>query len=149
SSTALADATEPEKAVANPSAQLVAGFFHDVLEIVFSNQAADGAGEKSDALKQVLARTIDSSGIGHFILGRYQHPDPSAASTPPAGDPENDFLVLPAPKFLPFAQDQGGANLPANLPTLTVSNATDRPDQTHLVFTELVWPDGHRLPLSW
>lgn len=151
---ALADQPPTKQNDASQPAEVVSSFFHDVLEIAFVHpDAADGPA-RVDALKLILAQTIDAGGIGHFILGRYARTSQLSASGQSMGDPGSDFLDFAARQIMRMAPASSGTVNTAKLPSLAISNAADRsdqthPDQTHMVFSELVWPDGHRLPLAW
>jgi hypothetical protein len=133
----------------NPSAELVSDFFQDVLKIVFTNQNAADGRARVDALKLVLAQTIDAGEIGRFILGRYAHGSQSPTPNLPVSDPASDFLDFAAHQIMRMAPANNQIVTADRLPSLTISKATERPDQTQMVFSELVWPDGHRLPLAW
>jgi len=146
---AFADQLPAERGDATPPTEVVSGFFQDVLKIVFVNQNAVDAPARVDALKLVLAQAIDAGEIGRFILGRYAHNSQSPTPNQPVGDPASDFLDFAAHQIMRMAPAGNHTAATDRLPSLTISKATDRPDQTHLVFSELVWPDGHRLPLAW
>jgi hypothetical protein len=146
---ARADQPPAKPSEARQPAEVVSGFFNDILEIVFVNQGTTDSPARVDALKLVLAQAIDAGEIGHFILGRYARAGQSPTPDQPTRDPGNDLLDFAAGQIMRMAPADNGTVAAGSLPSLAISNAADRPDQTHMVFSELVWPDGHRLPLAW
>jgi hypothetical protein len=144
-----ADELPTERSDTMPAAGIVSGLFHGILEVAFVNQSAANSPARIDALKLVLAQAIDASEIGRFILGRYAHASQPSVASQPIGDPGSDFLDFAAHQIMRMAPASDRMAMTDSLPSLTISNTIDRPDQTHMVLSELVWPDGHRLPLTW
>lgn len=140
---AFAGSGTEENPQAAASALLVASFFHDTVEVVFPSRKPDNQPDQTTALRQILARSIDAGGIGRFILGRY------ARLTQPLRDPGEDLLDFATQQIMRLAPGKTAVDSPIARPALAISGIADRPNQVQLVMSELVWPDGKRLPLSW
>ncbi|HVI89739.1 MAG TPA: hypothetical protein VM659_15635 [Dongiaceae bacterium] len=131
-----------------PSTELVADFFADTLNAVFHNQTNGSDERQLDELKTILALSIDAEAISHFILGRYAAPKPASGDKTGGPDARASFLDFAAAEILRMAPAKDAPSRPA-MPSLAISNMTMRRDQTRIVASELVWPDGRRLALAW
>ncbi|HVJ43153.1 MAG TPA: hypothetical protein VM639_16745 [Dongiaceae bacterium] len=130
-----------------PSAQLVSDFFAHILEVVFHHQTSDDPAYRHGALKTVLARSIDAETISRFILGRYAaSPVPLPAN---GTDPQDSFLDFATTEILRMTPAKDAKPDQSPIPSLAISHMTMRRDQTRIVASELVWPDGRRLALAW
>lgn len=141
-------ATARENVDSVPSTELVADFFARALDVVFHTRTGESSGNQLGDLRAILARSIDAEAISHFILGRYAVSKPATGDKTGAADARASFLDFAAAEILRMAPAKDAPNRPA-IPSLAISNMTMRHDQTRIVASELVWPDGRRLALAW
>lgn len=139
------EAMARESFVSAPSSQLVSDFYDAISKIIFPDQPKEIVPTRA-AVRDVLARSIDADSISRFILGRFgsHQPDTNAASTP--ADRFLDFAALTVMRMAPHHTAPAGDYI---APALTILTMTMRSDQTRLVQSELLLPNGHSLPLTW
>jgi len=131
-----------------PSARLVSDFFDDVFKIIFLDQFSATPELQRAALRDVLARSIDAGAISHFILGRFAAGQPASTHTP-AITPTDGFLNFAAAAMMRMAPHRASGPGPVTAPVLVILTMTMRRDQTRLVQSELILPNGRSLPLTW
>lgn len=130
-----------------PSARLVSDFFDDISKIIFLDQLSGTPAVQMATLRDILARSTDADAISHFILGRFASSQ-QPSSLPPA-NPTEGFLNFAATAMMRMAPHHHGASGQAAGPALAIITMTMRSDQTRLVQSELILPNGRSLPLTW
>jgi hypothetical protein len=130
-----------------PSTRLVSDFFGDISKIIFLDQFSGTPAMQMTALRNILARSTDADAISRFILGRYAT-GPQPASVP-AVSPTEAFLNFATTAMMRMAPHHHSASGQAAGPALAIITMTMRSDQTRLVQSELILPNGRSLPLTW
>ena len=139
------DAVARENFVSAPSSQLVSDFYEDISRTIFLDPPQTAISAQQAAIRGILARSVDAESISRFILGRYGAHQPSASTSTPA-DRFLDFATMTVMRMAPHRGAPGDGRV---APPLTILTMTMRSDQTRLVQSEILLPNGRSLPLTW